>query len=73
MPFESLLTNTYWGAIDDLYEVVEMYRAGQIRSEIERFSLDVALDAYRRLEAGELSARAVVIPHQPDTPTGSSG
>jgi propanol-preferring alcohol dehydrogenase len=63
MPFESLLTNTYWGTIDDLYEVVRMYRAGQIRPEIERFSLDDALEAYRRLEAGELSARAVVVPH----------
>jgi propanol-preferring alcohol dehydrogenase len=63
MPFESLLTNTYWGTIDDLYEVVRMYRAGQIRPEIERFSLDDALEAYRRLEAGELAGRAVVVPH----------
>ena len=62
-PFESLLTNTYWGTIDDLFEVVDMYRAGQIRPEIERFALDDALEAYRRLEAGELSGRAVVVPH----------
>jgi len=40
-----------------------MYRAGQIRSEIERFALDDALDAYRKLENGELPGRAVVIPH----------
>ena len=40
-----------------------MYRAGQIRPEIERFALDDALEAYRRLEAGELSGRAVVVPH----------
>ncbi|HTT31051.1 MAG TPA: NAD(P)-dependent alcohol dehydrogenase [Solirubrobacteraceae bacterium] len=62
-PFESLLTNTYWGTISELYEVVDMYRAGQIRSEIERFALDDALEAYRKLEDGELSGRAVVIPH----------
>jgi propanol-preferring alcohol dehydrogenase len=37
--------------------------AGQIRPEIERFPMDQALEAYRRLEAGELSARAVVVPH----------
>lgn len=36
-PFGSLLTNTYWGTISDLYEVVDMCRSGQIRSEIERF------------------------------------
>jgi len=40
-----------------------MYRAGQIRSEIERFALDDALDANRKLENGELPGRAVVIPH----------
>jgi propanol-preferring alcohol dehydrogenase len=37
--------------------------AGQIRPEIERFPMDQALEAYRRLEARELSARAVAVPH----------
>lgn len=41
---------------------VRRARAGQIRSGIERFTLDEALEAYRRLEAGELSGRAVVVP-----------
>ena len=62
-PWESTLTNTYWGTISDLYEVVAMYRAGQIRPLVQRFSLDDALEAYRRLEAGELAGRAVVAPH----------
>jgi len=62
-PYESTITNTYWGTIEDLYEVVAMYRAGQIRPDIERFAMDDALEAYRRLEAGELSGRAVVTPH----------
>ena len=62
-PYESTITNTYWGTIEDLYEVVAMYRAGQIRPDIERFAMDDALDAYRRLEAGELAGRAVVTPH----------
>jgi len=43
--------------------VVDLYQAGKITSEIEVFALDDALDAYRRLEAGELSGRAVVAPH----------
>ena len=63
MPYESTITNTYWGTVDDLYEVVAMYQAGQIRPEVKRFPMDQALEAYRRLEAGELSARAVVVPH----------
>lgn len=62
-PYEATITNTYWGTIEDLYDVVAMYRAGQIHPEVERFTMDDALDAYRRLEAGELSGRAVVTPH----------
>lgn len=62
-PYESTITNTYWGSIDDLYEVVDMYRAGQIRPQIERYPMEDALEAYRRLEAGEVSGRAVVVPH----------
>src|SRR5699024_931084 len=62
-PYESTLTNTYWGTIEELHEVVDMYRAGQIVPDIERYSLDDGLDAYRKLQAGELSRRAVVVPH----------
>jgi len=62
-PYESTITNTYWGTIADLHEVVQMYRAGQIRPDIEQFTLDNALEAYRRLESGELTGRAVVVPH----------
>jgi propanol-preferring alcohol dehydrogenase len=29
---------------------------------VERYALSDALEAYRRLEAGELSGRAVVVP-----------
>ena len=46
-PYESTITNTYWGTIEDLYDVVAMYRAGQIRPDIERFAMDDALEAYR--------------------------
>ncbi|GAA4513851.1 NAD(P)-dependent alcohol dehydrogenase [Brevibacterium yomogidense] len=62
-PYEATLTNTYWGTIEELHEVVDMYRAGQIHPEVEQFSLEDGLDAYRKLQAGELSARAVVVPH----------
>ncbi|WP_166877848.1 NAD(P)-dependent alcohol dehydrogenase [Salinibacterium sp. ZJ450] len=62
-PYESTITNTYWGTIEDLYEVVDMYQAGQIQPEIERYSMDDALEAYRKLESGQLSGRAVVVPH----------
>jgi propanol-preferring alcohol dehydrogenase len=63
-PYESSITNTYWGTIEDLYNVAAMYRAGQIRPDIERYAMDDALEAYRRLESGQLSGRAVVVPHE---------
>ncbi|MFD3685710.1 NAD(P)-dependent alcohol dehydrogenase [Nocardiopsis sp. NPDC058631] len=62
-PYESYLTNSYWGTVEDLWEVVDMYRAGQIRPEVERFAMEDALEAYRRLEAGEVAGRAVVVPN----------
>lgn len=62
-PYESTLNSTYWGSVSDLYDVTAMYRAGQIVPDVERFSMDNALEAYRKLEAGQLSGRAVVVPH----------
>lgn len=62
-PYEATLTNSYWGTIQDLHEVVELYRAGSITPDVERFTMDNALEAYRRLRDGELDARAVVVPH----------
>jgi propanol-preferring alcohol dehydrogenase len=62
-PYEATITNTYWGTIEDLHEVAAMYRAGQIRPDVERFAMDDALDAYRKMEAGQLAGRAVVTPH----------
>lgn len=63
MPYECEVTSTYWGTIEELHDVAAMYRQGQIVPQIERFSLDDGLEAYRRLQAGELSGRAVVVPH----------
>lgn len=62
-PYEATLTNSYWGTIEDLHEVVELYRSGLITPDVERFTMDDALEAYRRLRDGELDARAVVVPH----------
>ncbi|MCL8251739.1 NAD(P)-dependent alcohol dehydrogenase [Aeromicrobium fastidiosum] len=63
VPYEVELTSTYWGTIEELHEVVDLYRAGQVTPDVTVYSLDDALEAYRALEAGELSGRAVVAPH----------
>lgn len=62
-PYEAEITNTYWGTIEELHEVVAMYRAGQIVPDIEKYTLDQAPEAYRKLESGQLTGRAVVVPH----------
>lgn len=62
-PYEAELTNTYWGTIEELHEVVDLYRAGLIKPDVNIYSLDQALDAYRALQGGELDGRAVVVPH----------
>jgi alcohol dehydrogenase, propanol-preferring len=63
VPYEVNLSSTYWGTIEDLHDVVAMYRLGQITPIVERYLLDDALEAYRKLQEGQLSARAVVVPH----------
>lgn len=63
VPYEVNFSSTYWGTIEDLHEVVAMARAGQITPDVERFSMDDALVAYRKLQNGELQGRAVVVPH----------
>lgn len=62
-PYEAELTNTYWGTIEELYEVVALYRDGKIKPSIATYSMDDALQAYRDLHDGKLSGRAVVTPH----------
>jgi propanol-preferring alcohol dehydrogenase len=62
-PYEAELTNTYWGTIEELYEVVALYQAGKLRPNVTKYSMDRALEAYQDLHDGKLSGRAVVTPH----------
>jgi len=62
-PYEAKLSNTYWGTIEDLHDVVDLYRDGKITSNIETYSLEGGLEAYQKLVDGTLSARAVIVPH----------
>lgn len=61
-PWESSTRAPYWGSLPELYEVLALARSGAITVETEVFSLDDAPEAYRRLHAGELRGRAVIVP-----------
>ena len=51
-----------WGTLPELVEVVALARAGAIRTEVQRFKLDEAVEAYDRLRRGVVRGRAVAIP-----------
>jgi propanol-preferring alcohol dehydrogenase len=54
---------TFQGScIRDAHAVVHLVEAGLIRNEVEVFPFDDVVEAYRRLDAGELRGRAVVRP-----------
>jgi propanol-preferring alcohol dehydrogenase len=62
VPYEVSLVTTYWGSVTELMEVIELAEAGHVRAEVERFTLDGALDAYTKMKAGQLRGRAVIVP-----------
>ncbi len=62
-PYEVELTSTYWGTIEELHEVVDMFRAGQLRPMYTTYPMERALEAYQALVDGQVSGRAVVVPH----------
>ena len=57
------LTNTYWGTIEDLHEVAELFRAGKITPKVTKYPMEKALDAYQDSVDGKVSDRTVVTPH----------
>jgi propanol-preferring alcohol dehydrogenase len=62
VPLEWSLRRPSWGTLPELHEVVALARSGAIEIEVERIALEDALDGYRRLHAGEVTGRAVVVP-----------
>jgi propanol-preferring alcohol dehydrogenase len=62
VPFELSVQTTYWGSRPELVEVLRLAARGLLHTEVHRFSLDDVTDAYRALEEGTLTGRAVVTP-----------
>ncbi len=52
----------YWGTRTELMEVLDLARAGAVHVEVEKYTLDEAPEAYRRLHEGAVRGRAVVVP-----------
>lgn len=62
VPLEWSMSRPSWGTLPELHEVVALARGGALEIEVERLSLDQAIDGYRRLREGSVVGRAVVVP-----------
>jgi alcohol dehydrogenase, propanol-preferring len=62
LPLQWSASRISYGTLPELREVVELARAGVFEIELERLSLDAAIDGYRRLRESAIVGRAVVVP-----------
>lgn len=64
VPYELPVQSTCWGSRSELIEVLDLGARGLLRPKITTFSLDQAMDAYRRMEEETADWRAVIIPNR---------
>ncbi len=62
VPWGTTITKPYGGTRRDLQEVVTLAQKGDIEAHVERFALGDASQALEKLERGEISGRAVLVP-----------
>lgn len=62
IPFECSVSIPYWGSRTELVEVLALAASGQIRTHVETFPLEQAVEVYQRLRDGALTGRAVLVP-----------
>jgi len=62
LPSGASLRFPRWGTIGELREVIALAQARRISPLVETYSLTEGVQVYQRLEAGEITGRAVLIP-----------
>jgi propanol-preferring alcohol dehydrogenase len=62
VPFETTVVISNWGTRSELADVVALAQEGAIHMEVERVRLDEVVEAYVRLEAGDVRGRVVAAP-----------
>jgi len=60
--YETNVSIPYWGARHELIELIDLAHQGVLDIAVERFDLEDSVEAYRRLAAGTLEGRAVIVP-----------
>ncbi len=61
-PMGASVRAPYWGTRTELIKVLDLAWAGAVHVEVEKYGLDEAPEAYRRLHEGAVRGRAVVVP-----------
>ncbi|MCS7234876.1 MAG: zinc-binding dehydrogenase [Armatimonadota bacterium] len=62
MPAEVHLTNSVWGSLRELHEVVGLARSGRLRWHVETLPLEQVKEALERVRRGRVLGRLVLAP-----------
>jgi len=63
IPYEVSVQTTYWGSRPELVELLTLAARGLIESIITTYTLEEATDVYKKLKAGDIDGRAVIVPN----------
>lgn len=61
-PYDVTVTTSLWGRRNELIEVVEMAKRGQIEIHTTTYPIEDAPRAYQLLDEGQITGRAIVVP-----------
>lgn len=64
LPYGTRVSTSYWGTRSELIELVELAKQGAIDVHVERYELEEGPEVYKRMEAGKIQGRAVLVPAQ---------
>jgi propanol-preferring alcohol dehydrogenase len=62
VPHEAQFMSSIWGTIAEMGELIEFAHHHQLQYTVEAMPLDQAQEAHRRLRAGEVAGRLVLVP-----------
>lgn len=61
-PMGAAVRAPYWGSRSELREVLDLAHDGSVHVHTEKYGIDEAVEAYRKLHDGTVRGRAVVVP-----------